>query len=78
MPLLLNRRINESVTAWIDDHEPLLIRVCEVSPTGSVQLGFEGKEHTVCRTEIYHTFKHNDEHYGDTDYGNDILTHKAK
>ena len=67
MPLLLNRRINESVTAWCPDHEPLVVRVTEVSPTGTVQLGFEGKDHQVCRTEIYHNFKHNkDELYGDT------------
>ena len=55
--LLLNRRTNESVTAWVNDHEPLLIRVNEVSPTGSVLLRFEGKYHQVCRTEIFHDFK---------------------
>ena len=55
--LLLQRKTNESVMAWVDDHEPLLIRVNEVSPTGSVQLGFEGKDHQVCRTEIFHDFK---------------------
>ena len=55
--LLLNRRTNESVTAWVNDHEPLLIRVNEVSLTGSVLLGFEGENHQVCRTEIFHDFK---------------------
>ena len=66
--LLLNRKTNESITAWSKGHKeaPLVIRVAEISPTGTVTLGFDGDTHTVCRTEIFHD-------YGKDGYGtNDI------
>ena len=42
--LLLNRRVNESITTWKhgEKDDPLVIRVTEVSPAGTVTLGFEG------------------------------------
>ncbi len=54
--LLLNRKTNESITAWTTGRKeaPLVIRVVEVSPTGTVTLGFDGDTHTVCRTEIFY------------------------
>ena len=54
--LLLNRKVNESITTWNRGQrdKPLVIRVTEVSPAGTVTLGFEGDAHDVCRTEIYH------------------------
>ena len=54
--LLLNRKTNESITAWTTGRKeaPLVIRVVEVSPIGTVTLGFDGDTHTVCRTEIFH------------------------
>ena len=53
--LLLNRRVNESITTWNRGQrdKPLVIRVTEVSPAGTVTLGFEGDAHDVCRTEIF-------------------------
>jgi hypothetical protein len=63
--LLLNRKTNESITAWTKGRKeaPLVIRVAEISPTGTVTLGFDGDTHTVCRTEIFHE-------YGKDGYGN--------
>jgi hypothetical protein len=66
--LLQNRKTNESITAWTKGRKeaPLVIRVAEISPTGTVTLGFDGDTHTVCRTEIFHE-------YGKDGYGkNDI------
>ena len=42
--LLLNRKVNESITTWKQGERdnPLVIRVTEVSPAGTVTLGFEG------------------------------------
>ena len=56
--LLLNRKTNESITAWTTGRKeaPLVIRVVEVSPIGTVTLGFDGDTHTVCRTEIFHEY----------------------
>ncbi len=64
--LLLNRKTNESITTWVKGRKeaPLVIRVAEVSPTGTVTLGFDGDRHTVCRTELFHN-------YGDEQYGYD-------
>ena len=66
--LLLNRKTNESITAWTMGRKeaPLVIRVVEVSPTGTVTLGFDGDTHTVCRTEIYYG-------YGKDEYGKDDI-----
>ena len=63
--LLLNRKTNESITTWVRGckEAPLVIRVAEVSPTGTVTLGFDGDTHTVCRTELFHNY------YGDERYG---------
>ena len=66
--LLQNRKTNESITAWTKGRKeaPLVIRVAEISPTGTVTLGFDRDTHTVCRTEIFHE-------YGKDGYGkNDI------
>ena len=56
--LLLNRKVNESITTWNRGqiNKPLVIRVTEVSPTGTVTLGFEGDAHDVCRTEIFYNY----------------------
>ena len=56
--LLLNRRCNESITTWTTGRRdaPLRILVAEVSPNGTVTLGFEGDTHEVCRTEIFHNY----------------------
>ena len=56
--LLQNRKTNESITAWTKGRKeaPLVIRVAEISPTGTVTLGFDGDTHTVCRTEIFHEY----------------------
>jgi len=56
--LLLNRRVNESITTWNRGQrdKPLVIRVTEVSPVGTVTLGFEGDAHDVCRTEIFYNY----------------------
>ena len=56
--LLLNRKVNESITTWKhgDKDAPLVIRVTEVSPAGTVTLGFEGDAHDVCRTEIFYNY----------------------
>ena len=56
--LLLNRRVNESITTWNRGQrdKPLVIRVTEVSPVGTVTLGFEGDAHEVCRTEIFYNY----------------------
>ena len=66
--LLLNRKVNESITTWKhgDKDAPLVIRVTEVSPAGTVTLGFDGDTHTVCRTEIFHE-------YGKDRYGNNDI-----
>ena len=60
--LLPNRKVNESITTWEhgDKDAPLVIRVTEVSPAGTVTLGFEGDAHDVCRTEIYHNYGEGD------------------
>mgnify|MGYP006865168103 FL=1 len=52
--LLLQRRRNESVVIYPDDDEefPMVIRVCEVLPTGDVTLGFMGDGYTIIRSEI--------------------------
>jgi hypothetical protein len=70
--LLLNRKTNESITTWINGRKttPLVIRVAEVSPTGTVTLGFEGDAHTVCRTELFHN-------YGEGIYGEDGTKHRV-
>ena len=56
--LLLNRKVNESITTLKQGERdnPLLIRVTEVSPVGTVTLGFEGDAHDVCRTEIFYNY----------------------
>jgi len=56
--LLLTRKTNESITCWPHGQrdEPLVVRVAEISATGSVTLGFEGNSHEICRTEIFHNF----------------------
>ena len=56
--LLLNRKVNESITTWNRGQrdKPLVIRVTEVSPVGTVSLGFEGDAHEVCRTEIFYNY----------------------
>ena len=56
--LLLNRKVNESITTWNRGQrdKPLVIRVTEVSPVGTVTLGFEGDAHDVCRTEIFYNY----------------------
>ena len=56
--LLLNRKVNESITTWKQGERdnPLVIRVTEVSPSGTVTLGFEGDAHDVCRTEIFYNY----------------------
>ena len=56
--LLLNRKVNESITTWSRGQrdKPLVIRVTEVSPVGTVTLGFEGDAHEVCRTEIFYNY----------------------
>ena len=47
--LLQNRKVNESITTWKhgDKDAPLVIRVTEVSPAGTVTLGF-GVMHMMC------------------------------
>ena len=56
--LLLNRKVNESITTWSRGQrdKPLVIRVTEVSPAGTVTLGFEGDAHDVGRTEIFYNY----------------------
>ena len=56
--LLLNRKVNESITTWKhgEKDDPLVIRVTEVSPAGTVTLGFEGDAHEVGRTEIFYNY----------------------
>ena len=56
--LLLNRKVNESITTWKhgEKDDPLVIRVTEVSPAGTVTLGFEGDAHDVCHTEIFYNY----------------------
>ena len=56
--LLLNRKVNEPITTWNRGQrdKPLVIRVTEVSPAGTVTLGFEGDAHEVCRTEIFYNY----------------------
>ena len=65
--LLQNRKTNESITAWTKGRKeaPLVIRVAELSPTGTVTLGFDGDTHTVCRTEIFHEYRKDG--YGNND-----------
>jgi hypothetical protein len=72
--LLLNRKTNESITTWVRGckEAPLVIRVAEISPTGTVTLGFEGDTHTVCRTELFHNY------YGDERYGNNGTKHNIR
>ena len=60
--LLLNRRVHESITTWNRGQrdKPLVILVTEVSPAGTVTLGFEGDAHDVCRTEIFYNYGYGD------------------
>mgnify|MGYP001181582921 FL=1 len=53
--LLLQRHANESVIIH-SKHDPrsyLVVRVCEVYPTGDVTLGFIGDDFNIVRTEIF-------------------------
>jgi sRNA-binding carbon storage regulator CsrA len=67
--LLLTRKTNESITCWPHGrmHEPLVIRVAEVTPTDSVTIGFEGESHEICRTEIFHNYHKEDSKNGNID-----------
>ena len=53
--LLLQRHINESVVIHNKDDPSncVVVRVCDVYPTGDVTLGFIGDNYTVVRTEIF-------------------------
>ena len=53
--LLLQRHINESVVIHNKDDptDCVVVRVCDVYPTGDVTLGFIGDNYTVVRTEIF-------------------------
>ncbi len=53
--LLLQRHINESVVIH-DRDDPdncIVVRVCDVYPTGDVTLGFLGDRYTLVRNEIF-------------------------
>jgi sRNA-binding carbon storage regulator CsrA len=53
--LLLQRHVNESIVIH-DKHDPdncVVVRVCDVYPTGDVTLGFIGDNYTVVRNEIF-------------------------
>ena len=53
--LLLQRHLNESVVIHNKDDPSncVVVRVCDVYPTGDVTLGFIGDNYTVVRTEIF-------------------------
>ena len=53
--LLLHRRKHESVVLHPDgkNDEPVVVRVCEVLPTGDVTLGFMGDGYTILRHELF-------------------------
>ena len=53
--LLLQRHINESVVIHNKDDptDCVVVRVCDVYPTGDVTLGFIGDNYTVVRNEIF-------------------------
>ena len=53
--LLLQRHLNESVVIHNKDDptDCVVVRVCDVYPTGDVTLGFIGDNYTVVRTEIF-------------------------
>ena len=53
--LLLQRHTNESVVIHNKDDPSncVVVRVCDVYPTGDVTLGFIGDNYTVIRTEIF-------------------------
>ena len=55
--LLLHRHRNESIVIHPEDEpdKPLVIRVCEVLPTGDVTLGFLGRDYKVIREEIFNS-----------------------
>ena len=53
--LLLQRKANQSVVIHKNGEpvKPIVVRVCEVLPTGDVTLGFIGDGYTVVRQEIF-------------------------
>ena len=53
--LLLQRHTNESVVIHNKDDPSncVVVRVCDVYPTGDVTLGFIGDNYTVVRNEIF-------------------------
>ena len=53
--LLLQRHTNESVVIHNKDDPTncIVVRVCDVYPTGDVTLGFLGDNFTVVRNEIF-------------------------
>ena len=53
--LLLQRHLNESVVIHNkgDPTNCIVVRVCDVYPTGDVTLGFLGDNFTVVRNEIF-------------------------
>lgn len=53
--LLLQRHVNESVIIHNkqDPTDYVVVRVCDVYPTGDVTLGFLGDNFTVVRNEIF-------------------------
>ena len=57
--LLLQRHLNESVVIHNKDDPSncVVVRVCDVYPTGDVTLGFLGDNFTVVRTEIFNQRK---------------------
>ena len=57
--LLLQRHANESVVIHSKDDptDCVVVRVCDVYPTGDVTLGFIGDGFNVVRTEIFQSGK---------------------
>ena len=53
--LLLQRHANESVVIHSKDDptDCVVVRVCDVYPTGDVTLGFIGDDFNIVRTEIF-------------------------
>ena len=53
--LLLHRHRNDSVVIHKDGEpdNPIVVRVCEVLPTGDVTLGFMGDGYTILRHELF-------------------------
>ena len=53
--LLLQRHVNESIVIHAKDDPTncIVVRVCDVYPTGDVTLGFLGDNYTVVRNEIF-------------------------